>query len=226
MGCGDDDRGVRQAELAARRQAVMAGDELIAVSERPHDQRDEQPAQRNRLRERSTCASSSARTLSRWWIALRASRSSRVAGVLVDIVPSFGPWVNEAAGRASARLGDAAAPELVGCRRRSGPSRRERRSQSVDRRRLRASSGSSAPTPSDRGCARARARMAAKVPSGVPAALHRIPSGGCHTCERLRRAPGRNAATNITRRASSRQAARPGVSPDRTAGRVDPRAAT
>ena len=47
----DDDRRVGQVELAACRIAVIAGDELIAVTGRSDDERDEQPPQGDRLRE-------------------------------------------------------------------------------------------------------------------------------------------------------------------------------
>jgi hypothetical protein len=42
---------IGQAQLTACRDAVIAGDELVAAVDRTDDQRDEQPAQRDRLRE-------------------------------------------------------------------------------------------------------------------------------------------------------------------------------
>ena len=46
-----DNRRVGQVELAARGEAVIAGDELIAATDGSHDEGDEQPAQGDRLRE-------------------------------------------------------------------------------------------------------------------------------------------------------------------------------
>jgi hypothetical protein len=47
-----DDRRVVEPELAARSDAVITGDELVRAVNRANDQRYEQPAQRDRLRQR------------------------------------------------------------------------------------------------------------------------------------------------------------------------------
>ena len=89
----DDDRRIREPELAARGEAVIAGDKLVvATVDGADDQRDEQAAQSDRLREAVDARRVESRASS-WGLDRRreASRISPVWGVEVTVAMWFAP---------------------------------------------------------------------------------------------------------------------------------------